>query len=252
VDLLINDQTIPKIMGKMPFTDWKEWATKQLDNGSEETWGGTSRHMWKENGKMLSIVAAAEPQTWEADTAKRDRGYQEKPAWEKPIGVVRKNTRLAGAANVVTYQSPSGGRKGKFQDFMGCSGNHAMSFRNKLLELDSKPKQRALAACGPCLLCLRHPAGAKCYGRGEQSKPACPFPECDEKRAANVHDVFVGASTSVSLITDEGNEYGDDAFFNVEQEQEKRRTRRRGGRTWMTLGWSWRLRRTKTTIGSSL
>jgi hypothetical protein len=28
IGLLINDQTIPKIMGKMPFTDWKEWATR--------------------------------------------------------------------------------------------------------------------------------------------------------------------------------------------------------------------------------
>jgi hypothetical protein len=27
--LLINDQTIPKIMRKMPYTDWKEWATKR-------------------------------------------------------------------------------------------------------------------------------------------------------------------------------------------------------------------------------
>jgi hypothetical protein len=24
VDLLINYQTVPKIMGRMPFTDWKE------------------------------------------------------------------------------------------------------------------------------------------------------------------------------------------------------------------------------------
>ncbi len=29
VDLLINDQTIPKIMGKMPFTNWKEWVIKR-------------------------------------------------------------------------------------------------------------------------------------------------------------------------------------------------------------------------------
>jgi hypothetical protein len=29
--LLINDQTIPKIMSKMPYTDWKEWATKRPD-----------------------------------------------------------------------------------------------------------------------------------------------------------------------------------------------------------------------------
>jgi hypothetical protein len=29
--LLINDQTFPKIMSKMPYTDWKEWATKRPD-----------------------------------------------------------------------------------------------------------------------------------------------------------------------------------------------------------------------------
>jgi hypothetical protein len=29
VDLQINDQTVPKIMGKMTFADWKEWATKR-------------------------------------------------------------------------------------------------------------------------------------------------------------------------------------------------------------------------------
>jgi hypothetical protein len=29
LDLLINDQTVPKIMGKMPFSDWKECATRR-------------------------------------------------------------------------------------------------------------------------------------------------------------------------------------------------------------------------------
>jgi hypothetical protein len=27
--LLVNDQTIPRIMGKMPYTDWKEWTTRR-------------------------------------------------------------------------------------------------------------------------------------------------------------------------------------------------------------------------------
>ncbi len=31
VELLINDQTIPKIVSKMPHTDWKEWATRRPD-----------------------------------------------------------------------------------------------------------------------------------------------------------------------------------------------------------------------------
>jgi hypothetical protein len=31
IGLLINDQTIPKIMGKIPYADWKEWATRRPD-----------------------------------------------------------------------------------------------------------------------------------------------------------------------------------------------------------------------------
>jgi hypothetical protein len=31
LSLLVNDQTIPKIMGKMPHTDWKEWATRRSE-----------------------------------------------------------------------------------------------------------------------------------------------------------------------------------------------------------------------------
>jgi hypothetical protein len=31
IGLLINNQTIPKIMSKMPYTDWKEWATRRPD-----------------------------------------------------------------------------------------------------------------------------------------------------------------------------------------------------------------------------
>jgi hypothetical protein len=36
LDLLINDQTVPRIMGKMPYADWKEWAT-QRPSGSGKT-----------------------------------------------------------------------------------------------------------------------------------------------------------------------------------------------------------------------
>jgi hypothetical protein len=31
-------------------------------------------------------VAAAEPQAWKAEAPKKDKGYQEKPAWGRPLG----------------------------------------------------------------------------------------------------------------------------------------------------------------------
>jgi hypothetical protein len=197
-------------------------------------------------------VAAGEPQAWEADTPRKDKGHQERPAWgrslwEKPTGIARRNTRLAGAVNVEMYQPPSGNRRCMLQEFMGCGGNHTAAFCNKLQELDPKAKQRALAASGLCLFCLRPPARAECYGRGGLSKPACPTPKCNGRHAASVHDAFMGASASVSLMTDEGDKY-DEMLMSTLREQETRRT---GGRIWRIRGWKWKPKRTKMTAESS-
>jgi hypothetical protein len=81
VDLLMTDQTIPKIMGKIPFADWKEWATKRPEwiRGNLGTaFKAYIERKWKD---ALNVVAA-EHQGWEVDTTKKDRGYLEKPAWE--------------------------------------------------------------------------------------------------------------------------------------------------------------------------
>ncbi len=51
LDLLINDQTVLKIMGKIPFSDWKEWATKRPE-WIRETWGWPSRDLWSGSGGM--------------------------------------------------------------------------------------------------------------------------------------------------------------------------------------------------------
>jgi hypothetical protein len=29
LDLLVNGQMVPRIIGKMPYTDWREWVTKR-------------------------------------------------------------------------------------------------------------------------------------------------------------------------------------------------------------------------------
>jgi hypothetical protein len=51
LSLLINDQTVPRIMGKMPYTDWKEWATKRDWSGCGRIWGQCSKSSWNGNGK---------------------------------------------------------------------------------------------------------------------------------------------------------------------------------------------------------
>jgi hypothetical protein len=43
LDLLVNDQTVPRIMSKMPYTDWREWATKRPEWVREDLGGQPSR-----------------------------------------------------------------------------------------------------------------------------------------------------------------------------------------------------------------
>ncbi len=61
--LLINNQTIPRIMCKMPYTDWKEWATKRLDWMQQDVVTTFERFVERKWQDTLN-VAAAEPEAW--------------------------------------------------------------------------------------------------------------------------------------------------------------------------------------------
>jgi hypothetical protein len=51
LSLLINDQTIPRIMGKMPYTNWKEWPPGD-PSGCKRTWALPLKGSWNGSGKM--------------------------------------------------------------------------------------------------------------------------------------------------------------------------------------------------------
>jgi hypothetical protein len=63
MSLLINDQTIPRIMGKMPYNDWKEWATKRPDWLQQDVATSFERFVERKWQDALNI-AAAEPAPW--------------------------------------------------------------------------------------------------------------------------------------------------------------------------------------------
>jgi hypothetical protein len=68
-DLLINDQTVPKIMSKMPYTDWKERATKRPDWMQENLASAFERFVERKWQDVLNI-AAAEPSSWGVEKEK--------------------------------------------------------------------------------------------------------------------------------------------------------------------------------------
>jgi hypothetical protein len=71
--LLINDQTIPKIMSKMPYTDWKEWATKRPDWMQQDPTSAFEKFVKRKWQDALNI-AAAEPASWTVGREKPSSG----------------------------------------------------------------------------------------------------------------------------------------------------------------------------------
>ncbi len=75
IELLINDQTIPRIMSKMPHVDWKEWATRRPDWMRQDT--ATAFEAFIERKWLDALnVAAAEPASWGGDREKTTTGVR--------------------------------------------------------------------------------------------------------------------------------------------------------------------------------
>jgi hypothetical protein len=99
--LLINNQTIPKIMSKMPYTDWKEWTTKRPDWMQQDLTSAFERFVERKWQDALNI-AAAEPASWSVGREKPSSGgrVQDKVA---PISKV--TLKVTGAVNVIEQKA---------------------------------------------------------------------------------------------------------------------------------------------------
>jgi hypothetical protein len=90
----------------------------------------------------------------------------------------------------------------------------------------------------------------ECYGRGTHLKPPCQVPECEEKHSESLREILMGASASVSLVTEEDSEEENNAYANVTRAGGKGR-KMTEGKIWTIHGWRWRPKRTLKT-GSSM
>jgi hypothetical protein len=140
--LLINDQTVPRIMSKMPYTDWKEWPTKRPDWMQEDMASAFKKFVERKWQDALN-VAAAEPAAWGVEKEKFSfsRGAQDKAAHAG-----RGALKVTGAVNVVEQealprsQSPSWdvsfGRKCRARYLIGCDRDHVLLQCDKLLRME--------------------------------------------------------------------------------------------------------------------
>jgi hypothetical protein len=102
--LLINDQTVPKIMSKMPYTDWKEWATKRPDWMQQDLTSTFERFVERKWQDALN-VAAAEPESWNAG---REKSSPSGGTQDKAAHVDKGALRVTGAVNEIEQKPPPG------------------------------------------------------------------------------------------------------------------------------------------------
>ncbi len=120
LDLLVNDQTVPRIMGNMPYTDWREWATKRPEWVRENLGTAFERFVERKWQDALN-VAAAEPQPWEPEGPKKEKTTSSKVTAEKAPQGQKGVAKTVAAANVVTQQPTWGAQQppGGAED-VGC------------------------------------------------------------------------------------------------------------------------------------
>ncbi len=164
IGLLINEQTIPRIMGKMPHVDWKEWATRRPDWMRQDM--TTAFEAFVERKWLDALnVAAAEPAPWKGD---RERAAVGMWAPDKAASGGKGMLRVTGAVNVIEQGDPLRspyplwelffGRICRARNLIGCNGDHVMLQCEKLMSLGLAERKEVLEKSGLCMFCLKHAA----------------------------------------------------------------------------------------------
>jgi hypothetical protein len=234
IELLINDQTIPKIMGKMPPADWKEWATRRPDWARQDATLAFEDFIERKWMDALNI-AATEPAPWKGDG---EKVFRRTRMPDGASGDEKGTMKLTGAVNMVEREeaprSPSPQwslsfkRRCRARNLIGCDGNHVILQCKKLLGLGPAERREVLEKSGLCTFCLKHSAELECYGKGGLSKPRCTRPGCDGEHTPGVHmlmgkgdaevNVVAGDEDEVGGGTEDGNEYEDGDEYEYESE----------------------------------
>jgi hypothetical protein len=195
-------------MSRIPYTDWKEWATKRPDWMQQDMATTFERFIEKKWQDALN-VAAAEPMHWSVGREKPTPGGE---APDRATTGGKGVLRITGAVNVVgkeasprSHSPPwdvSIGRKCRARNLIECEGDHVLLQCNKLLSMGLKERKEVLEKSGLCLFCLKHAAELECYGRGGLSKPRCTQDGCDGEHTPSVHKLVGEENASVNFVTE--------------------------------------------------
>jgi hypothetical protein len=185
---LINDQTLPAILAKMPPTDWRQWAKERpvwMRESIEEAFWSFVDQKWRD---ALNI-AAAEPSAWGTGSGGRvnpQDGRKEAARLAKAGAAAVHVTGIDGKRN----RQGDRGRTCVFKDVMGCSGAHPPRFCKAFGKLPAKEREKLITDNRLCPFCLLHDKD-KPYGAKERTvSVACTAANCRGRHIQKLHDLL--------------------------------------------------------------
>jgi hypothetical protein len=186
---LINDQTLPGILGRMPPMDWRQWARERPNwtrEATEEAFWNFVDQKWRD----ALNVAAAEPPAWGVGSGGKV-SFQESGRKEA--------TKLAkaGAAAVHITEAEGrrlcqgdGGRVCIFKGVMGCTGTHPPWFCRAFGKLPAKEREKLILDNKLCPFCLLHDKDKPCGAKQKPTSVACTASGCKGRHAQKLHDLL--------------------------------------------------------------
>jgi hypothetical protein len=184
---LINDQTLPGILAKMPPTDWRQWAKERpvwMREAIEEAFWNFVDQKWRD----ALNVAAAEPPAWGS-------GGGGRPAPQDNAKKEATKLAKAGAAAVhVTgvdgkrHRQGDSGRTCVFKEVMGCSAMHPPWLCKVFGKLPAGEREKLIKDNRLCPFCFLHDKDRACGAKQRPVPVACTASGCKGRHIQKLHD----------------------------------------------------------------
>ncbi len=219
---LINDQTLPGILAKMPPTDWHQWAKERptwMREAVEEAFWNFVDQKWRD---ALNI-AAAEPPAWGAGSgggrAAPPDGARREPAKCSKAGAAA--VHVAGVDGKRHRQGDSG-RTCVFRGVIGCTAAHPPWLCKVFGKLPAGERERLITDNRLCPFCLLHDKDKPCGAKQRPVSVVCTTSSCKGRHIQKLHDflkdVFREENRVHVVHGDDGWEESDEAWELGEEE----------------------------------
>jgi hypothetical protein len=184
---LVNDQTLPGILAKMPPTDWRQRPKERpvwMREAVEEAFWNFVDQKWRD----ALNVAATEPPAWGAGGG--GRAVPQDSARKEAA----KSAKIGAAAVHVTgvdgkrHRQGDSGRTCVFKDVMGCTAAHPPWLCKIFGRLPAGERERLIKDNRLCPFCLLHDKDKPCGAKQRPVPVACTSPSCKGRHIQKLHD----------------------------------------------------------------